>query len=133
MQALMDLALPRFAGLTDGPRQVHLPWSVAADSPASPAPIQLDPSWEESSRCSMDQMLVSSTYLNLDVLSSSSEEELRDEAKCSDLSVTLLCSSSEEAGTLIMLRFSQMTISQRYLERETLDSSSGGVPVRRAV
>ena len=101
MQALMDLTLPRFAGLTDGPRQVHPPWSVAADSPASPAPTQLDPSWEENSRCSMDQMSVSSTYLNLDALSSSSEEESWDEAKRSDLSVMLLCSSSEEAGTRV--------------------------------
>ena len=80
MQALMDLVLPRFAGLADGPRQVHPPWSVASDSPASPASTQLVPSWEENSRCSMDQMSVSSTYLNLDVLSSSSEEELRDKA-----------------------------------------------------
>ena len=32
VQALMDLALPRFAGLADGPRQVHPPWSVASDS-----------------------------------------------------------------------------------------------------
>ena len=88
----MDLALPRFAGLADGPRQVHPPWSVASDSPASPAPTQLDPSWEENSRCSMDPMSASSTYLNLDALSSSSEEESRDKAKRSDLSVTLLCS-----------------------------------------
>ena len=95
----MDLALPRFAGLADGPRQVHPPWSVASDSPASPAPTQLNPSWEEKSRCSMDQMSVSSTYLNLDAMSSSSEKESRDKAKLSDLSVTLLCSSSEEAGT----------------------------------
>ena len=101
VQALMDLALPRFAGLTDGPRQVHPPWSVAADSPASPAPTQLDPSWEENSRCSMDQMSVSSTYLNLDALSTSSSEESWDKAKRSDLSVTLLCSSSEEAGTRV--------------------------------
>ena len=54
VQALMDLALPRFAGLADGPRQVHPQWSVASDSPASPAPTQVDPSWEENSRCSMD-------------------------------------------------------------------------------
>ena len=93
----MDLALPRFAGLADGPRQVHPPWLVASDSPASPAPTQLDPSGEENSRCSMDQTSVSSTYLNLDALSSSSEEELQDVAIRSDLSVTLLC-SSEEAG-----------------------------------
>ena len=100
MQALMDLALPRFAGLADGPRQVHPPWSVASDSPASPAPTQLDPSGEENSCCSMDQTSVSSTYLNLDALSSSSEEESQDVAKRSDLSVTLLC-SSEEAGTSV--------------------------------
>ena len=96
----MDLALPRFAGLMDRPRQVHPPWSVASDSPASPAPTQLDPGWAENSRCSMDQMSVSSTYLNLDALSSSSEEESRDEAKHRDLSVTLLC-SSKEAGTRV--------------------------------
>ena len=41
VQALMDLALPRFAGIADGPSQVHPPWSVASDSPASPAPAQL--------------------------------------------------------------------------------------------
>ena len=32
VQALMDLALPGLAGLVDGPRQVHQPWSVASDS-----------------------------------------------------------------------------------------------------
>ena len=42
---------------------------------------------------------VSSTYLNLDALSSS-EQDSRDEAKRRDLSVTLLC-SSEEAGTRV--------------------------------
>ena len=47
------------------------------------------------------KMSVSSTYLNLDVLTSSSEEESRDKAQCSDMSVTLLCSSSEEAGMCV--------------------------------
>ena len=93
VQALMDLALPRFAGLADGPLQVHPAWSVASDSPASPAPARLEPSGEEDSRCSMDQTSVSSTYLNLDALSSSSEEESQELAKHSDLSVTLFCSS----------------------------------------
>ena len=37
VQALMDLALPRFAGLGDGPSQVHEPWAISADSPVSPA------------------------------------------------------------------------------------------------
>ena len=36
VQAMMDLALPRFAGLGDGPRQIHKTWVVSADSPASP-------------------------------------------------------------------------------------------------
>ena len=98
VQALMDLALPRFAGMADGPRQVHPPWSVASDSPASPAPAQIEPRGEEDSRCSMDQTSVSSMYLNLDALSLSSEESSQDVAKRDDLSVTLLC-SSEEAGT----------------------------------
>ena len=44
---------------------------------------------------------MSSAYLNLDALSSSSEEESLDGAKRSDLSVTLLC-SSEEAGTRVI-------------------------------
>ena len=96
----MDLALPRFAGLADGPRQVHPPWSVASDSPASPASTQLEPRGEEVSRCSMDQPSVSSMYLNLDALSSSSEEESQDLTKRIDLSVRLIC-SSEEAGTRV--------------------------------
>ena len=40
IQALMDLALPRFEGLGDGPRQVHRPWIVLTQSLASP-----DPGW----------------------------------------------------------------------------------------
>ena len=36
VQALMDLVLPRFA-MAEGPRQVHPPWSVKYESPASPA------------------------------------------------------------------------------------------------
>ena len=43
---------------------------------------------------------MSSTYLNLDALSSLSEEELQELAKRSDQSVTLFC-SSEEAGTRV--------------------------------
>ena len=56
VQALMDLSLPRFAGLTDWPRQIHPLWSIASDSPASPAPAWLETSGEEDSRCSVDQM-----------------------------------------------------------------------------
>ena len=54
VQALMDLSLPRFAGLTDGLRQIHPPWSIVSDSPASPATIRFDTSSEEDSRCSVD-------------------------------------------------------------------------------
>ena len=43
---------------------------------------------------------MSSMYLNLDALSSSSEEESQDLAKCSDLTVTLTC-RSEEASTRV--------------------------------
>ena len=31
IQALMELALPRFEGLGDGPRQVHRPWMVSTE------------------------------------------------------------------------------------------------------
>ena len=95
VQALMDLSLPRFAGLTDGPRQFHLPRSIALHSPASPAPAWLETSGEEASRCSVDQMSVSSACLNLDLFSSSSEDDSKDPANRSDLSITLFCDSSE--------------------------------------
>ena len=84
--------------MQDGPRQVHPAWLVASESPASPAPTQIKPRGEEDSRCSMDQTSLSSVYLNLDVLSSSADEESQDVKKRDDLLVTLLC-GSEEAGT----------------------------------
>ena len=65
-----------------------------------PALARLETSGEDDSVCSMDQMSVSSTYLNLDALSLSSEEDSQDLAERSDLSVTLFC-SSEEAGTRV--------------------------------
>ena len=97
VQALMDLALPRFGRLGDGPRQIHPPWS---GSPASPAPARLETSGEEDSRCSVDQMSVSSACLNLDAFSSSSEDDSQDLAEHSDLSVTLFC-DSDETGTRV--------------------------------
>ena len=96
----MDLVLPRFAGMVNGPRQVHLPWSVASESLASPALSQIEPRGEEDSRCSMDQTSMSSVYLNLDALSSSSEEESLDVKKCEDFAATFVC-NSEEAGTRV--------------------------------
>ena len=47
VQALMDLVLPRFAGLGDGPRQVHERWAISDVSPASLATSRLDTSGEE--------------------------------------------------------------------------------------
>ena len=81
VQALMDLSLPR----TDGLRQIHPPWSIASDLPASLAPAQLDTNGEEDSHGSVDQMSVSSACLNLDLFSSSSEDDLKDSADRSDL------------------------------------------------
>ena len=99
MQALMDLALPRFV-MAEGPRQVNPPRSATSESPASPAPSQIEPRGGEDSRCSMDQTSISSVYLNLDTLSSSSDEESLDVKKCEDFAVTIVC-SSEEAGTRV--------------------------------
>ena len=85
VQALMDLALPRFAGLGDGPRQVHGPWNISADSPAA---SRLDTSGGE------DQVRLSSPCLNLDKLSSS-DDDTGGSVGLSDLSVTLLCDPDE--------------------------------------
>ena len=106
----MDLSLPRFAGLTDWLRQIHPPWSIASDSPASLAPARLGTNGEEYLRCSVDQMSVSSACLNLDLFSSSSEDDSKDSAEHSDVSFPRGVSSKGQS-----------------------DSSSGGVPVRRAV
>ena len=94
VQALMELALPRFA-MPEGPRQVHPPWPVTSEPPASPAPNQIEPCGGVDSRCSMDQTSSSSVYFNLDALTSSSNEESVDAKKCRDLSVTILYKSEE--------------------------------------
>ena len=88
VQALMDLALPRFARLGDGPRQVHMPWMVSADLPASPTACRLDTSGEE------DRVTLSSPCLNQDELSSS-DDDTGESVSLSDLSITLLCDSYE--------------------------------------
>ena len=67
VQALMELALPRLT-MAEGPRQVHPPWLVMSETPASPSPNQIEPRRGEDSRCSMDQTSFSSVYLNLDTL-----------------------------------------------------------------
>ena len=66
------------------------PWLIASDSPAT---CRLDTNGEEDSRCSVHQMSVSSACLNLDMLSSSSDDDSKDSAGLSDLSITLLCDS----------------------------------------
>ena len=81
IQALMDLALPRFEGLGDRPRQVHQPWMVSTESPASPDP-----------GCLTELLLSSSPCLNLDALSS---DDTEGSVGFSDLSVTLLCGSDD--------------------------------------
>ena len=48
----------------------------------------------------MDQTSLSSVYLNLDALSSSSNEESLDVKKCEDFAVTIVC-NSEEADTRV--------------------------------
>ena len=83
----MDLALPRFAGLGDGP-QVHKPWKVSADSPASPDASCVDTSGGE------DRVMLSLPCLNLDELSSS-DDDTGGSVGLSDLSVTLLCGSDD--------------------------------------
>ena len=87
-QALMDLALPRFAGLGDGSHQVHEPWAISVASPASPATSRLDTSGEE------DRAGLLSPCLNLDGLSSS-DNDTGASVGLGDLSVTLLCGSDE--------------------------------------
>ena len=78
IQALMDLALPRFEGLGDGPRQVHRPWMVSTESP--------DPGY-------LTELLRSlSPCLNLDALSS---DDTEGSVGFSNLSVTLLCGSDD--------------------------------------
>ena len=84
--------------MAEGPRQVHPPWSVTSESPASPAPNQIEPRGGEDSRCSMDQTSLSSVYLNLDALTSSSNEESLDVKKCEDFAVNIVC-HSEGADT----------------------------------
>ena len=100
----MDLAFPRFAGLGDGPRQFHAPWTTSSDSPASPATSRLDTSGEEDRAGLLSSAtrrpdtsgeedrtgLLSSPCLDLDELSSSPTT-----IGLSDLSVTLLCGSNE--------------------------------------
>ena len=79
----MDLALPRFEGLGDGPRQVHRPWMVSTESPASPVP-----------GCFTDLQRSPSPCLNLHVDTLSSDDS-EDSVGLSNIAVTLICSSDD--------------------------------------
>ena len=79
IQALMDLA--RFEGLGDGPRQVHRPWIVSTELPASPDP-----------GCWMAPLRSPSPCVKFDALSSDDSEG---SVRLSNLSVTLLCGSDD--------------------------------------
>ena len=81
IQALMDLDLPRFEGLGHRPRQVHPPWMVSTESPASPDPGDLPELLQSSSPC-----------LSLDALSS---DDTGGSVGLSNFSVTLLCGSDD--------------------------------------
>ena len=88
VQALMDLSLPRLADLGVGPQQVHAPWAMSTDSPASPATSRPDTSGED------NRGELASPYLDLDGLSSS-DDDIGTSVGLDDLSVTLLCGSDE--------------------------------------
>ena len=66
-----------------------------SDSPASPATARLETGGEEDSRCSVDQVPVSSACLNLDLLSSSEEDDSKDLEERGDLSIALFDDSGE--------------------------------------
>ena len=134
----MELTLPRFT-MAEGPRQVHPPWSVTSEAPASPAPNQIEPRGGEDSRCSMDQTSLSSVYLNLDALTSSSNEESLDVKKCEDFAVTIVY-HSEGADTRVNSEevlsdedfpavFGEKDIRQVVRQRDR----PPGVPTRRTV
>ena len=84
VQALMDLALPRFEGLADGPRQLNRSWKISAESQASPDTSSVEDRRRSSSPC-----------LNLDELLSSDNDTVGS-VRLSDLSVTLLCGSDDD-------------------------------------
>ena len=121
VQALMDLALPRFAGLGDGPCQVHTPWAMSTDSPASPATSRLDTSGEE------DRAGLSSPCLDLDGLSSS-DDNTGTSVGLSDLSVTLLCGSDEVFSPVNSDQVLCWWMLLRYVGLGTLGSPLQGLP-----
>ena len=123
VQALIELALHRFK-MAEGLRQVHPPWSVTFESPGSPSPNQIEPRGGEDFLCSMDQTSLSSVYLNLDALTSSSNEESLDVKKCEDFAVTIVC-HSEGSDTHVK--------SEEVLSDEDFPVVFGGKDIRQVV
>ena len=121
VQALMDLSLHRFAGLTDGPRQIHPPWSIASDSPASPAPARLD-----TSLCHRR----ASTWI-----CSHHHQRMIQRIRRNVVTCQLHCfvTQMRPIPVCILIRSSRLEIPQRNRYQRTSNSSSGGVPVCRAV
>ena len=93
IQALMELALPRFT-MAEGIRGRHSPWPVAQEAPASPSPNRNALAVEDP-RCSSKQQVLHSMYFDMDALASSSDDDLVDVKKCQDLSVTVLYKPEE--------------------------------------
>ena len=92
----MELALPRFT-MAEGPRQVHLPWLVTSESPASPA--QIEPRGERTptvrwTRHRLRRCTSIWTHLHLH----RTRSHWIDVKKCEDFAVTIVC-HSEEADT----------------------------------
>ena len=110
----MDLALPGFAWLGDGPRQVHEPWAISAASPASPATGRLDTSGEE------DRAGLSSPCLNLDGLSSS-DDDMGPSVGLSDLQLPCCVVRMRYFPLLIQIRSSRTWTFRRSLCRAISD------------
>ena len=111
MQALMDLAFPRFEGLGDRPRQVHRPWMVSTESP--------DPG------CLTELLRSPSPCLNLETLSS---DDTEGSVGLSNLSVTLLCGSGEDLPPVVGSEDSRQVIRIRDIspDVQTVDISQVG-------
>ena len=118
VQALMELALPRFT-MAEGIRGRHSPWPVAQEAPASPSTNRNALAIEDP-RCSSKQQVLHSVYFDLDALASSSDGDLVDVKKCSDLSVTVLYKPEE--GDISAK--SRMTVSDSV---DQLESGTGDV------
>ena len=109
----MDLALPRFEGLGDGPRQVHRPWMVSTESPASPDP-----------GCLTELLRSSSPCFNLDALSS---DDTEGSVGLSNLSVLYCAARMTAIPLLIQIKSCRMRTCRQWRARTIADRLSGFV------